>query len=80
MAFKGLTQRRINELAADNFAKEMRKHRSFFKKHGVVSLIFTDDSLKDTQELFDDEIRPYLEPATPEVQLSFQMMEEFFAD
>lgn len=73
----GLTQTKINEMAADNFAREMKKHRSFFKEHDVVCLIFTDDSLKDTKALFDEEIRPYLEAEKPEVQLSFQMMEEF---
>ena len=45
----GLTQKQINGMAADNFAREMKKHRSFFKEHDVVCLIFTDDSLKDTK-------------------------------
>jgi hypothetical protein len=29
---KGLTQKRINEMAADNFSKEMSKHRAYFKE------------------------------------------------
>ena len=77
---KGLTQKEINKMAADNFAKEMKKHRSYFKEHDVFCLIFTDDSLSDTQALFDNEIRPCLEPEQPKIQLSFQMMEEFLAD
>ncbi len=72
-----LTQKKINELAADNFAKEMRKHRAYFKEHGVFCLIFTDDILKDTKALFEDEILPYLEPEKPQVQLSFEIIEEF---
>jgi len=72
-----LTQKKINELASDNFAKEMRKHRAYFKNHGVFCLIFTDDILKDTKVLFDDEILPYLEPEKPQVQLSFEIIEEF---
>ena len=72
-----LTQKKINELAADNFAKEMRKHRAYFKEHGVFCLIFTDDVLKDTKALFEDEILPYLEPEKPQVQLSFEIIEEF---
>jgi len=64
-------------MAADNFAREMKKHRSFFKEHDVVCLIFTDDLLRDTKTLFDEEICPYLQAEKPEVQLSFQMMEEF---
>jgi hypothetical protein len=73
----GLTQKKINELASDNFAKEMKKHRSYFKEHGVFCLIFTDDALQDTKTLFDEEILPYLEPEKPQVQLSFEIMEEF---
>jgi len=73
-----LTQKKINELAADNFAKEMRKHRAYFKEHNVVCLIFTDDVLKDTKKLFEDEIKPFLTPEKTQVQLSFQIMEEFF--
>lgn len=72
-----LTQKKINELAADNFAKEMRKHRAYFKEHGVFCLIFTDDVLKDTKALFEEEVLPYLEPEKPQVQLSFEIMEEF---
>ncbi len=76
----GLTQKKINEMAADNFAKEMKKHRAYFKEHDVFCLIYTDKELKNTQSLFNNEIRPYLEPEKPEVQLSFQMMEEFLSD
>ncbi len=73
----GLTQKKINELAADNFAKEMKKHRGYFKEHGVFCLILTDELLKDTQALFDEEIAPYLQPEKPQVQLSFEILEEF---
>lgn len=73
----GLTQAKINEMAKDNFEKEMKKHRSFFKKHGIYCLIYTDEQLKDTKELFEEEIKPFLEPDTPKHQLSFQIMEEF---
>ena len=75
----GLTQKKINELAADNFAKEMRKHRSYFKEHDVFCLIFTDDSLADTKKLFKEEIKPHLRPERTQTQLSFQIMEEFFS-
>lgn len=74
----GLTQKEVNEMAQDNFEKEMKKHRSFFKKHGIFCLIYTDESLKNTKLLFDDEIKPYLTPELPQQQLSFQIMEEFF--
>lgn len=74
----GLTQAKINEMAADNFAKEMRKHRAYFKEHGAYCLIFTDDSLSDNNSLFKNEIESYLKPEKPQSQLSFQIMEEFF--
>ena len=77
---KELTQAAINELAADNFAKEMKKHRSFFRKHDITCLIFTDDDLRDVQSIFDDWLLPCLEPEQPQVQLSFQIMEEILAD
>jgi hypothetical protein len=75
---KGLTQAQINDLARDNFEREMTKHRDYFKKHQVFCLIFTDAALKDTKALFDDEIRPLLSPEKTQVQLSFQILDEFF--
>jgi hypothetical protein len=75
-----LKQKEINALAADNFAKEMKRHRAFFKKHDVFCQIFTDESLEDIDSLFTDEIVPYLQPENTEVQLSFQMIEEFLSD
>lgn len=74
----GLTQKKINEMAADNFAKEMKKHRAYFKKHNVFCLIYTDDDLQDTKNIFEEEILPYLEPEKPPVQLEFQIIEELF--
>jgi len=73
----GLTQTAINKMAADNFAKEMKKHRAFFQEHDIVCLIFPDDQLKDTQVLFDKNMVPLLKPEEPKIQLSFQIMEEF---
>lgn len=74
---KELTQTKINEMARDNFEKEMRKHRAFFKKHGIYCLIYTDENLKDSEKMFHDEIMPYLIPEQPRHLLSFQIMEEF---
>lgn len=74
----GLTQKKINEMAADNFAKEMKKHRSFFKEHNVFCLIYTDDQLADTGTLFKKDIAPLLKPEKTQVQLSFKILEEVF--
>ena len=43
-------------MAKDNFEKEMNKHRDFFKKHDVFTLIYTDKQLQDCEKLFNDEI------------------------
>jgi len=77
---KGLTQARINDLARDNFEKEMEKHRKFFKEHGIYALIYTDRNLKSIDKLFDDDIAPLLLPEKPESAVSFQIMEEFLQD
>jgi hypothetical protein len=74
---KNLTQKEINRMAADNFEKEMKKHRSYFKKHDVVTLIYTDEQLQDAQKLFEEEILIHLTPEKTSTQLSFQIMEEF---
>ena len=74
---KELNQKQINELAQDNFEKEMKKHRDYFRKHEVFTLIYTDDQLKDCKKLFNEEISQYLMPEKPSTQLSFQIMEEF---
>ncbi|PSU64046.1 topoisomerase [Photobacterium phosphoreum] len=74
---KGLTQKEINQMAQDNFEKEMKKHRGYFKKYDVFTLIYTDEQLADCNKLFEEEIKPYLLPERPSMQLSFQIMEEF---
>jgi hypothetical protein len=73
-----LNQRQINDLAADNFSKEMKKHRAYFKKFNVFCLIYTDDDLQDTAKIFNEEMLPYLQPEKPQTQLAFEMMDEFF--
>jgi hypothetical protein len=75
---KGLTQAEINEMAKDNFEKEMTKHRSFFKKHGIYALIYTDTQLKDMPGIF-EEMKQYLEPVDKVVQLDFHLLDKFFA-
>jgi hypothetical protein len=74
----GLSQGEINKMAADNFAKEMRKHRAYYKQHGVFCLIYTDEALADTEALFKDEIEPFLKPEKTQAKFSFQIMEEIF--
>lgn len=74
---KKLTQKAINKMAQDNFEKEMRKHRDYFRKHNVFTLIYTDKMLGNCKRLFKSEIVQHLEPEKPTTKLSFQVMEEF---
>ena len=72
------TQKQINDEAQGNFEKEMKKHKNFFKKHGVFALIYTDSDLANPDVVFAD-IKTYLERRKPAKQLSFQLLEEFFS-
>ena len=74
---KGLTQAKINEMAKDNFESEMEKHRAFFKKHQIFTLIYTDEQLAKIDGVFDD-MKRYLEPVNKMVQLDFDLLEKFF--
>jgi hypothetical protein len=74
---KSKSQHEINEEAKANFEKEMRKHKNFYKKHGVFALIYTDSDLAKPDEIFAD-IQACLEPREPGKQLSFNMIEDLF--
>jgi len=74
---KGLTQKEINEMAKDNFQKEMRKHKAFFKDRNIFTLIYTDEDLSNCNCLFNNDIAPCLAPENPYPEYSFQIMEDF---
>nr|WP_315173160.1 hypothetical protein [uncultured Flavobacterium sp.] len=74
---KKLTQIEINQKALSNFEKEMKKHKDYFKKHGIFTLIYTDEDLKDTKEIFED-MKKYLEPKTSSRQLKIHIFDDFF--
>jgi hypothetical protein len=74
---KDMTQAEINANARSNFEKEMTKHKNYFKKHGIFSLIYTDEDLKDVENIFND-MKKYLEPNTSSQQLKFHIFDDFF--
>jgi len=76
---KSLSQKEINVMARDNFEKEMKKHKDFFRKHGIFSLIYTDIDLQSTANIFED-IKGYLEPKTIGKQLKFHILNDFFTN
>ena len=73
---KKLSQKEINRIARDNFEKEMKKHKSFFRKHGIFMIIYTDNDLVNLTDIF-LEMKKYLEPKNHSKQLRFQILQEF---
>ncbi len=76
---KALTQKEINDKASLNFGKEMKKHKDYFKRYGIFTLIYTDEDLKDTKAIFED-MKKYLEPKTSSKQLKIHILDEFFSN
>lgn len=74
---KNKKQKEINKEASENFDKEMQKHKDYFKKHGIFSLIYTDSDLENIDNIFSD-IKIYIEPKQIASQLEFHMLSEFF--
>jgi hypothetical protein len=72
---KGLTQAEVNKMAQSNFEREMKKHKDFFRKHGIFVLIYTDDDLSDLPQIFEDMTR-YLEPRSRPNQLRLQIIQD----
>lgn len=77
LSTKGKSQKQINAEAQGNFEREMAKHKSFFRKHGIFALIYTDRDLAKPEGIFAD-VRTYLEPRAPAKQLSFHLIDDFF--
>lgn len=74
---KGLTQKKINEMAKDNFEKEIAKQRKFFKNLGILVQIYPDDQLKNLDSVFGD-IKKYLELKPKSIQLNLAILDEVF--
>lgn len=71
---KNKTQKTINEEASNNFEKEISKLRKYFEKHNIYTLIYSDESLKDVNDIFND-MKKYLEPNTVQDRLQFHIYE-----
>ncbi|MES2801722.1 MAG: topoisomerase [Bdellovibrionota bacterium] len=74
---KGMTQKEVNQIANDNFQKEINKHAKFFKNRDVVVQIYSDDKLKDTNLIFED-MKKYLEMQPEKIQLNFTALNDVF--
>ena len=71
----GLSQKEINDLARDNFEAEMAKHKEFFRRYGIFTLIYTDSDLIDIRRVFSD-VQKYLEPKSVSQQLRFHIIHD----
>jgi len=74
---KHMTQKEINEIAKGNFEKEMKKHKTFFKKHGIAVMIYTDSDLADIDSVFKDMV-PFLQPRQSSQQMKYHILNDFF--
>lgn len=70
-----LNQKQINDLARDNFEAEMAKHKEFFRRYGIFTLIYTDSDLADMSRVFAD-VQKYLEPKSVNHQLRFHIVHD----
>ncbi len=75
---KDKTQKQINEEAQENFEKEMRKLKAYFRKRGIPIIVYTDTDLRDPDAIFANMVE-YLTPTRMAKQLEFHAMEEFLA-
>lgn len=73
---KDKTQAEINRLAQANFEREMLKIKSFFRKYGIVVLVFTDSDLADLDSVF-EQIKNFLKPEKASKQLRLSVLDDF---
>ena len=65
---KDKTQKEINEIAKQNFEKEMKKHKDYYRKFNIFTMIYTDSDLQNIDNIFND-MKEYLEPKRENKQL-----------
>lgn len=73
---KEKSQKEINEEAKNNFENEMKKHKDYFRRHGVYCFIYTDEDLENIDSVFDD-IKNFLKPKRMAKQLMIHTMDRF---
>lgn len=75
---KGKTQNEINKIAKENFEKEMKKHKEYYRKHNIFTLIYTDSDLSNPDDLF-NEMEKYLCPKKIYKQLLIHSIDRFMS-
>jgi len=77
LAGKHKTLKELNKEARQNWEKELKKTKRYFKKYNIMTITYTDSDLVDMDEIF-KEIITYLNPEEPPIQLSLNLIEEYF--
>ncbi len=73
---KNKKQIEINAEARENFELEMQKHKDYYRKHNIFTLIYTDFDLHDINKIF-EEMQVYLRPKQENKQLLAATLDEF---
>lgn len=72
----GKNQAQINQEAKANFEREMQKHKDYFRKYNIFTLIYTDSDLEDIGQVF-AEMQQFLQPQRENKQLLEATIQEF---
>ena len=73
---KEKNQKEINLEARANFEKEMQKHKEYYRKFNIFTLIYTDSDLQNLDQIF-KEMQQYLKPEHENRQILEATLEEF---
>ena len=73
---KEKNQKEINLEARANFEKEMQKHKEYYRKFNIFTLIYTDSDLQNLDQIF-EEMQQYLKPEHENRQILEATLEEF---
>jgi hypothetical protein len=68
----------INKIAQANWQYEVDKLRKYFQKHGVYTVVYTDENLCDLEQVF-EEMKNYLEPSMIGVQLRINAFDDILS-
>lgn len=64
-----------NKDAKNNFEKEMKKHKQYWRKYGINYITYTDEDLKDIDNIW-REIKSFLEVPNTSTQLEIHLIDE----
>lgn len=75
---KGKLLKDHNEEAKANFEREMRKHKSYWRKYGIIYVVYTDEDLSDMETIW-KEIKKNLELPKKNEQLDLMLIDELLS-